>query len=249
MKWLALILVALGLAGCASDPGAPDDPARAQNIAKARTELAASYFERAQYGVALEEVAKAIRADSGYAPAYNVRGLVNMALQDDEEAESDFKRSLRLDSGYSDARNNYGWFLCQRGREGEAVKQFMQAAKDPLYTTPEKAYLNAGLCSRKAGRLQDATMYLQRALTLQPEMPEALIGMANVAFVSGDYPSAKSYFKRYEKTAIPLTAENLLLAVRVEYKLGNRNEGAVYAAKLRKSFPDSREAIILGQIR
>lgn len=253
MRWFALFLAAWGLAGCVSDPGERQlqDPSRARNVAKARTELAAEYYERAQYSVALEELAKAVRADSSYAPAFNVRGLVNMALRDDAEAELDFKRSLSLDSESSDAHNNYGWFLCQRGREGDAVKHFLIAAKDPLYTTPEKAYLNAGVCSRKAGQTQEAMIYLQRALILQPGMPDALAEMAAVSFVTGDYPNAKTYFRRFEKAsaAVPINAENLLLAVRIEHKLGNRSDEAAYATRLRKNFPDSREANMLRQIR
>lgn len=251
MRWTAIIPAAIlvGLAGCVSS-GPATDPARAQRMAAAHTELAGAYYERVQYAVALEELSKAVKADSGYAPAYNVRGLVNMALHDDAEAENDFKRSLSLDANYSDAHNNYGWFLCQRGREAEGLKHFLVAVKNPLYTTPEKAYLNAGLCARKAGKWQDSAGYLQRALTLQPGMPEALLGMANVSFTTGDFAGAKSYFKRYEKAAAaPLSAESLLLAVRIEHKLGSRNEESAYAAQLRKNYPDSREAIMLGQIR
>ncbi len=250
MRWMAVVLAVslagAGLSGCASDSGMKDP----RGAAKAHTELAADYYARAQYRVALEELAKATRADPDYAPTYNVRALVNMALQDDAEAESDFKRSLRLDPSDSDARNNYGWFLCQRGHENDAVKYFLTAAKDPLYTTPHLAYLNAGLCSKKAGRVQDAMTYLQRALALQPEMPGALIGMADVEFVNGDYAGAKSFFRRYEKAAAaPLTAENLLLAVRIEHKLGNRSGEQDYANRLRKNFPDARETFMLGQIR
>lgn len=252
MKWFAIFLAVWGLSGCASDSGGipPMDATRANELAKVRTELAAAYYERAQYGVALEEIAKALRANSDYAPAYNVRGLLHMALREDAEAEIDFKHSLGLDPDNSDTHNNYGWFLCQRGHEREAVKHFLIAASDPLYTTPGKAYLNAGICSKKAGETQNAEMYLQRALVLLPGAPDVLIEMAEVAFINGDYSSAKGYFGRFEHAATaPLTAANLLLAIRIEHKLGNRNVEAGYAAKLRKNFPDSRETEILGQIR
>lgn len=251
MKWFAIFLAVWGLAGCASDGGEQKmDATRANTLAKVRTELAASYYERKQYDVAREELAKALHADSDYAPAYNMRGLLHMTLREDAEAESDFKRSLSLDSENSDAHNNYGYFLCQHGRERDAVKHFLIATQDPLYTTPGRAYLNAGVCSKKAGETQDAVTYLQRALILQPGSPDVLIELAEVAFINGDYPSAKSYFGRVEQTAnVKLSAENLLLAVRIEHKLGNRNMESGYAMKLRKNFPDSRETKMLGQIR
>jgi type IV pilus assembly protein PilF len=203
------------------------------------------YYERAKYAFALEEVAIALKKDSDYAPAYSVRGLINMALLEDEQAERDFKHSLDLDDSSSAAHNNYGWFLCQRGREMESVKQFMAAVKNPLYTTPEKAFLNAGLCSKKAGKMNEAESYLKRALLLQPKMPEALLGMAELSFAKADYAGAKSYFMRFSQGGPEMTAANLLLAIRIEHKMGDRNSEASYKVQLRKRFPDSRETQLM----
>lgn len=257
-KFALLLLAVAGLSGCASQSrnGSLDNnkqqqvATRVQAIAKVHTELAAAYYQRNQYAVALEELATALKFEPNYAPAYNVRGLVHMQLLEDKEADADFLHSLRLDGSNSETHNNYGWFLCQRGREHESVKHFMAAVKNPLYTTPERAYLNAGVCSEKAGELQDAQRYLQKALILQPNMPEALVGLADVSFAKGDYAGAKSYFIRFEKwNGSPLTAANLWLAVRIERKLGNDNAEASYALQLRKNFPDSRETQLMLQLR
>lgn len=244
------ILLALGLAGCATQPAnssGQQSLTRSQASAKVHTELAASYYERNQLGVALEEVGKALKAESDYAPAYNVRGLVNMALHEDRQAEEDFQRSLRLDSSNSDAHNNYGWFLCQRGKERESIKHFMAALKNPLYTTPEKSYLNAGVCSKKGGNSKDADEFLQKALVLRPNMPEALLGLADMSFANGDFAGAKSYFMRFAQVSEPssVTAENLWLAVRIERRLGDKNAEESYALQLRKRFPDSRETQLM----
>jgi type IV pilus assembly protein PilF len=251
MRLFVIVLLLLGLAACATEPDelAHLDPQKARASAKAHTELGAAYYERAQYKIALDELAMAISADSQYAPAYNVRGLVHMTLLENAEAEQDFRHSLEIDSANPDTNINYGWFLCQRGRENDAIGHFMIAAKDPLYQTPEKAYLNAGVCSKMAGHIKDAETYLQRALLMQPDLPEALMQLAEVSFIDGDYAGAKSYLMRFERTKIPLTAENLLLAVRIERGLGDRRAEAAYAAQLSRNFPDSREAQLLKQIR
>ncbi len=248
MRLLSYCLLTLLLIGCASRDGGngvQQDPSRAQESAKIHTELAGMYYERAKYGFALEELAIALKKDSDYAPAYSVRGLVNMALLEDEQAERDFKHSLDLDENSSAAHNNYGWFLCQRGREMESVKQFMAAVKNPLYATPEKAFLNAGLCSKKAGKMSEAEGYLKRALIMQPKMPEALLGMAELSFAKADYAGAKSYFLRFTQGGAELTAANLLLAIRIERKMGDRNSEASYKVQLRKRFPDSRETQLM----
>jgi type IV pilus assembly protein PilF len=170
-----------------------------------------------------------------------------MALREDEQADADFRRSLQLDSENSETHNNYGWFLCQRGREKESIKQFQESLKNPLYATPETAYVNLGLCSKKAGVMKEVESNLQRALIMRPGMPEALYGLADWNYDKGDYAGAKAYFSRFSQSSPDLTAEQLWLAVRIERKMHDRNSLASYALQLRKRFPDSRETQLLLQ--
>ena len=235
-------IVAMLVAGCASSGESAE---HAQSVAKIHTQLAATYFERTQYAVALQEIAVALQAQSNYAPAYSVRGLIRMALHEDEQAEEDFHKSLRIEPENSENHNNYGWFLCQIGREKEAIPQFLEALKNPLYQTPEIAYANAGVCARKTGDLATAEKYLQRALILRPGMPQALFGFADTRFSSGEYASAKAYFSRFQQTTQDLNAEQLWLAVRIERKMHDSNSEASYALQLKKRYPDSREAQLL----
>lgn len=239
------ILWLLFLGGCASS-GVPDE--RARNVAVVHTELAAAYFERGQYSIALQELAVAVQADDSYAPAYNVRGLVRMTLGEDKQAETDFLRSLKLEPANAGAHNNYGWFLCQRGRPKDSIPQFMSALADPLYNTPDLAYANAGICALKAGDAAAAETYLQRALILHPEMPEALSGMAGLHFANGNHAAAKSWLLRLLQTGRELDAEQLLLAYRIEHRMGDRNSAASFALQLRKRFPDSRETQLLKSV-
>jgi len=234
------------LTGCGTPSGggksAPDrNVSRATASAKVHTELAGMYYERGQMGVALGEIDLALQADQNYAPAYSVRGLIHMALHEYKEAEEDFQQSLRLDRSDSETHNNYGWFLCQRGREKESIPHFIDALKKPLYGTPERAYLNAGLCSKKAGNNKDAEEFLLRALQVQPGMPQALVAMAELNFANGDYAAAKKYFARFSERSDSPTAEQLWLAVRIERKVGDRNAESSYGMQLRKRFPDARE--------
>lgn len=229
------------LAGC----GTPSAGSSNSKSAMVHTELAGLYYERGQFGVALEEIEQALKADRGFAQAYSVRGLVHMALREDNEAEEDFRKSLSLDKNDSVTHNNYGWFLCQHGREKESIPHFMAAVKNPLYQTPGRAFLNAGLCSRKMGNDKDAEEFLQRALVAQPGMPQALLAMAEMSFAGGDYAAAKKYFAAYSQSSDNLTAEQLWLAVRIERRMGDRNSEASYGMQLRKRFPDARETQLL----
>lgn len=232
------------LAACST----PSENSQSYKSAKVHTELAGLYYQRAQLGIAMDELTQALQADQDFAPAYSVRGLVHMALREDKEAEEDFKKSLHLDSTDSDTQNNYGWFLCQRGREQESIAHFMAAIKNPMYATPGLAYLNAGLCSRKGGNTKDAEDFLQKALQVQPDNTEAMFALADLNFANGDYSAAKRYFAGFSQRADKLTAEQLWLGFRINRKLGDHNSEASYAMQLRNRFPDSRETQMLTQM-
>lgn len=238
------------LAGCASDGGGSagipaEGGSKADALAKIHTELAAAYFSRKQYGIALQEVDIALKAKSDYPPAFNIRGLIRMELRENDKAQADFRRSLELDDADSNTHNNYGWFLCQTGHEKESIAQFTEALNNPLYATPEIASVNAGLCSRKLGNMKDADDYFQRALAYQPNYAEALYALADFSYFKQDYVGAKSYLLKYlDKTPQP-TSESLWLGVRIERHTGDRDAEESYALRLRKYFPESREAQLL----
>jgi type IV pilus assembly protein PilF len=246
MKLFGFFFIISLLAGCASSGGGADgtpqlDSTHAQASARIHTELAATYYDRTQYGVALQEVAAALHAVDDFAPAFNVRALVRVALHEDDKANEDFLHSLRLDNSNSDTHNNYGWFLCKRGHFKEAIKQFQEALSNPLYATPEMTYTNLGNCYKQAGQFKNAEDNLQRALALRPDMPQALYGLAELSYAGGNYPVANSYFKRYEQAGTELSAEQLWLAVRIQRKLNDYNSEASYALQLRKRFPNAPE--------
>lgn len=217
----------------------PDDKVR--DRARIHTELASGYFELGNMGVALEEVREALRAEPGYGPAYNIAGLIYAELKEDKFAQENFQQALRIDPLDSDANNNYGRFLCDRKRMDEAIRYFLAALRNPLYKTPERSYVNAGLCLRRRGDFAAAEDYFSKALNLQSGQPQALYQLADMAYARRAYPAAKEYLIRLEKVS-PANPEVLWLAVRVERKLGDRDAAASYSTQLTRNFPQSKEA-------
>ncbi|MBL8526281.1 MAG: type IV pilus biogenesis/stability protein PilW [Burkholderiales bacterium] len=252
MKRSPLVLLCV-LAACAGQPKAPTSlnppqpagkPASPQERARIHTELAALYYSRGNHGVALQESMVAIEADPQYGPAYNVLGLVQMELKEDTAADRSFQQALAINPNDSEANNNYGWFLCNRGREKEAIAYFLAAVRNPLYQTPGLAYTNAGVCSLKLGQDNEAESYLLQALKLQPGQPRALQALAEVHYRRGDYSGAKQLVGRFLEVAQP-TPEVLWLGVLSARQLGDRNAEASYGTQLRRRFPDSKEALTL----
>jgi type IV pilus assembly protein PilF len=220
-----------------------EDAARLQS-ARVHTELGSAYYGSGQLGIALQELTIATQVYPKYAPAYYVLGLVQMDLKDDAAAEKSFQTSISLDPSSSEAYNNYGWFLCQRGHYDAALKQFMTALRNPHYETPEKAYVNAGICSHKHHDDASALEYFDHALKLRPNHPQALYYSADIHFQQGDVATAKSLLLRYMRSTEP-SPEALWLGARVERKLGEGAEQASYEQMLRQRYPDSPQAQLL----
>lgn len=216
--------------------------------ARVHTDLGAQYYASGIIGVALDEFNIAAANEPRYVPAQYMLGLVYMELKDDAQAEKHFKRALDLDSRNSEARNNYGWFLCQRGKVEDSIKEFMEALKNPLYETPDKPYVNAGICTLKLKDDKGAEEYFLKALKLRPNQPQALLALAEIYFRANDLPNARAQVIAYMKSQNP-TPEILWLGVRIERKLGDRSSETSYAQMLRQRYPISKEnqALAVGQ--
>ena len=243
MTRLGTIVVAAVLAGCASQwqKSGSDEQTRSdiQTRARIHTELGALYAGAGQMKTAVEEFKEALAADPGYAPAHNQLGLVYVTLGEDRLAQASFERALRIDPNDSDANNNYGMFLCRRKREKEAFKYFMAALKNPLYTTPENAYANAGVCAHTQGDDVKAEDWLRKALALQPNQPQALYQLAEIQFKRGDRQGARNLLDRHLQAVSNPSPDALWLGARIADSLGDRNAVGSYGTQLNNRYPDA----------
>ena len=216
----------------------------ARGRARIHTELAVSYFEIRNLGVALEEAGIAQRSDPTYAPAFNIAGLIYQDLKDDRMAEESFRQALRINARDSDTNNNYGAFLCDRKREAEGIRFFLLAITDPLYRSPDRSYVNAGLCARRIKDLVNADTYLRSALKLQPQSTTALYQLADLAYEGKNFGLARAYLQRLTSVA-DSSPEILWLMLRTERRGGDASTQDNLAHQLRTRYPDSPEAQLL----
>lgn len=214
--------------------------------ARLRTELAFNYFQRGQLSVALEEIKAALAADPDYGTAFNVLGLINMDLGENAKADEAFRKALSILPNDSDALNNYGWFLCQTKRERESIERFMQALKNPLYASPDKPYLNAGICSQRMGNETAAEDFFRKAISLDPLNASANLRLGDIFYRRGEFEKARAHVDRINKNYDP-SAESLWLALRIERKAGDRVAEASFAAQLRRRYANSEEFLLLQQ--
>ena len=255
---IVAVAIAFTLGGCAtsgqerasvvgdqpSGMAATGDESETARRARIRLELGASYYQQGNYNVALEELRQALLIDPNYAPAHGMLGLVYMDLGDRDRAEESFQRALRLAPADSELNNNYGWFLCQTGRERAAIDRFMAALRNPLYTTPARPLHNAGICALRLGDVAAAESYFQRSFQTDPRNGVAMYNLAEIHLKRRELERARFYSQRLAATPEP-TAQVLWLALRVERAAGNRDAAASLGLQLRRRFPGSPEAALL----
>lgn len=244
-RFAAVVTSVLVLAGCASNPPAdPQGPlatqSESQSRARIRLQLAIGYYEQRQLDVALEEVRQAIQADPDLADAHSVRGLIHMDRGENRFAEESFVQALRLAPDNPDFNNNYGWFLCQTGRERQSIAYFEGALRNRGYQSPAKALNNAGVCSLKLQDRAAAERYFSQAFQYDPSNLNTNANLARIHYDHGDYERARFYISRVTKADV-LSPEVLWLAIRIERKRGDRAAEASLATQLRRRHPGSVE--------
>lgn len=236
------------LAGCASTPSASgqgelptsSDQTDNQKRAQIRMQLAVGYYEQRQLGVALDEVKQALQADANLADAHGLRGLIYMDMGENRLAEENFLQAIRLAPNNPDFNNNYGWFLCQSGRERQSLSYFDAALKNRSYQSPAKALNNAGVCSLRMKDRAAAEKYFSQAFQFEPANPSTNGNLARIYYDQRDYERARFYIGRVMKADV-MNPEVLWLAIRIERRLGDRGAESSLATQLRRRYPDSAE--------
>lgn len=247
-KWFNLSLIAsvlACLAACATSPAGSDGYGENKLTARARAhvELGAAYYQQNKLEIALGEFQHASQIDPSYGQAYNGLGLVYSALGEDAKADESFKKAIQADPKSSESHNNYGSFLCARKRYDESIPQFLEAVKNPLYTTANLAYANAGICAARKGDMKNAEVYLNKSLQIEPLTHSAATQLADIQFKRGDVILAKKTLQN-ALLAQP-NAEALWLGVKISRALGDKDSAASYALQLRQQYPNAEETRLL----
>ena len=238
------LLVGLLLSACQSSSTVVKPRTDRVKLAEINTELGAQYMRNREYQIAMDKLTKAVELDPRNINAHSTLALLHAAIGQNDQAEASFKQALRIDRGNSSVMNNYGQFLCQRGRHEEGQTLILKAVANPLYANAENGYYNAGVCAMQGGKLEQADGYFRKTLEIDGQMAPALLQMADVSLQLQRALQARAYLQRYGAMA-QLNARALWLGVRVERELSDRDAEASYALQLEKNFPDSSQTKLL----
>jgi type IV pilus assembly protein PilF len=235
----------VALSGCASTAQQTDqsdqlnvDEAKAGRI---NTQLGMAYMQRGQLEAAMEKLQRALEQTPDYPDAHAAVAVLYERLGELDKASHHHERAVRLAPDDSQMLNNYGRFLCARGKLDDALVYLDKAAANPLYPTPEVPLGNAGICAASGGRAEVAEQYFLRALRSNERFMPALYRMAEFRLAANSAMSARGFYQRYI-SLVPQNAQSLWLGIRIERALDNLDAVASYGLLLKSKFPDSEQA-------
>lgn len=234
----SVLMVAAGAAGCAGTSTTGN-----QNLNQAaiyNTQLAIDALQKNNLAEAKAKIDRAVEQDARNADVQSAAGLIYDRLGEDRQADSHFSRAVSLAPQNPAVLNNYAVFLCRKGNAARGEKLFLEAAANPVYRTPDAAYVNAGTCARSAGNAEQAQQHFRRALELRPRNPDALLQLAELEFEAGNYLPARAFLERFMEAA-PATPTALWIGVRVERAMNNPAGAETYGNRLKNQFPTANE--------
>lgn len=247
-RWLTLsVLLALALmaTGCVGADGGRFDSNEAQ-AAVYNTQLGYGYMRQDKYQIAMDKFRRALEQAPELPQAHSGIAELYARLQRYEDAEAHHRRAVSLSDREPEMLNRYGAFLCNRGRDQEAIELFEEAAQATGNAQPAQAYSYAGSCALQSGKTALGERFFRRALQVSPRHPQALWSLAKLNFQRQEYLQARAFLQRYHEVANPRAA-SLYLGVQVERALGDQRMAEEYAQRLQREYPESEAAARLRQ--
>lgn len=236
---LQVVLIAAVLAACTGMP--TQEPTKARRMAETNVQLGLAYMQQNDLETAMMKLKRALEQDPKLSSAHHSIAILYQRLGNDALAEKHYKTALQLEPDAARAHNNYGQFLCLRQRYAEAEEHFIKAAGNPLYDSVAGALTNAGVCANRVPDANKAEQFFRQALEHDQKYAPALLQMARLTFMGGNYLSARAYLERYQNVASH-NAESLWLGVRIEDALDDKDASSSYALLLRNKFADTQQA-------
>jgi type IV pilus assembly protein PilF len=233
--------------GRSSTSGSPTQAQR-ESAARVNMQLGLGYLQQGNLLIAKEKLDKARSEDPELPEIHGAMALLDERLGKEKEADKEYRAALKVDPHEPSMLNNYAVFLCSHGRSDEGVRNFEQAAANPLYQTPWAAYTNAGVCLRAAHRDAEAAPHFDRALQSNPAYSEAVFQASDLDRQLQKYTQARLRIDVFLLRNAS-TPDLLLLAWRIAQAQSDPAGQQKYAARLAQEFPNSEQSRALAAAR
>lgn len=234
-----MVPVACLLASCVSTETNPVETSPT-DAARANLQLGVAYMQRNELALAREKLEKAVDQDPQLPSVRAYLGVLYERLGEIKQADTQYRTAVRLAPKDPNVLNTYGGFLCRTGKRKDGIRYLVRAAENPVYTTPEAAYVNAATCARGIPDLEASETYLRQAIRVAPYFRDALLQLADLGLETGRPLQARAFIQRFEDAG-PATAESLIIGAQAETALGDSAAAAAFMQRLETEFPDRAE--------
>ena len=245
----SLLLLLVG-SGCVATNPAPSAPTQSgQGISgpdksaasRINVQLGVNYLRQGELATAQQKLERALKEDPDNPEAHSAMALLDERLGNMKDAEHEYRRALSLSHRAPAELNSYGVYQCSHGHTDDGVRDFEEAATNPLYSTPWAAYTNAGVCLQGVHRDAEAMAQYEKALQSNPGFAEAALHAADLDFSKQHYGEARIRIDLYLLSHRP-TPDLLLLGWRIASAQNDPVGQSRYGGRLAKEFPDSSQA-------
>ncbi|MGW8271748.1 MAG: tetratricopeptide repeat protein [Thermodesulfovibrionales bacterium] len=173
------------IASCATAPGADK-----RKQADGYYDLGLSYFQEGKYQDAYVALQKSLELDPRRKEVLYVIGLVHMKFEDFDKAEERFREAIDIDRDYAEAHTGLGNIYARQKRWDEAIAEFQEALRNPLYREPEVAYYNLGVAYFRTEKYALAVKSYRDGLRRAPQMYNVHYYVALAFNALGNYGEA-----------------------------------------------------------
>ncbi len=243
MRFFVFILAGVSLlaSGCVSQTGY-GEIARNPKAGELNMRLGLAYLQQGAYEQANAKLGRALKQAPRSADINWAYAVLQESIERPQRARKYYSKALDISPNAPDILNSYGTFLCKQGDTSTAFLTFEKVAQNKLYSTPEIALTNAGVCALTVNDPIRAETYFRRALSANSKYASALYQMSLLAFQDGRYLASRAHRERLKAVLSRPDPKVLYLCARTEERLDNRVEAARCARKLKSDFPSSEEA-------
>lgn len=186
--------------------------------------VAEDYVLLNDYADAKVWMTRSVATDEGDEQSWYALGRINYSQTAYAEAERCFRHALQLQPQDERAENNLGLTLEALYRADEAVQAYRRAiALQDGQRQDEQPYINLGIVLMHRNELAEAEHLLERAVSIAPDDPMALMNLAQVQVAQQNYLQAEVHL-RHALLQRPNDAALHFQLARVLHKIGRGEE-------------------------
>ncbi|PKL51827.1 MAG: hypothetical protein CVV37_04530 [Nitrospira bacterium HGW-Nitrospira-1] len=161
--------------------------------AGAHYKIGVAYLNEAKAQQAFVEFQKAYELNPNDKEVLNAIGVIYLLYFDETaKAIEFFEKAAKVDPNYSDVFNNLGVAYEKLGRFDTAISLYKKAVSNPLYSTPDKAYIGMGNSYYRLGKYEDAVSSYKEAVKRSPNLSLSYMRMALCYNSMGRYGDAST---------------------------------------------------------